>query len=214
MFQSIRNYWNARNRAASQREIISYWKEKIKGIDEPTYLWWRIRERSENPELVAYWRMQIRASETQIIGKIPYLSKSEEMGDYRERLRPGVFTKSLKSGRDVYFLWSHDHSKPLGSTKSGTLKLKDTPTGLEFELTPGQTTVGRDALESVRRGDVKGVSFGFNIEKYEWDRTGSIPIRDVLEAELFELSGVVWPAYGGTKILARNAIQLNKIEAT
>lgn len=204
MFQNIRNYWNDKNNAALQRETVSYWREKISGVNKPLELWWRIAERSDNPELVAWWKMKVRSLETKIIGKIPYLSKSEDMGGYVERLRPGVFKTSLKSGRDVYFLWSHDHSKPLGSTKSGTLKLNDTASGLEFELTPGHTSVGQDAIESVRRGDVKGVSFGFTIKESTWDRAGSISIRDVLKADLFELSAVVWPAYGGTKIWARN----------
>ena len=204
MLQSIRNYWNEKNRAASQRKLISYWKEKIRGVNQPLKLWWKIRQRVDSPDLVAWWETSIRSSETKIFGKIPYFSKSEDMGGYVERLQPGIFKKSLSSGRDVYFLWSHDHSKPLGSTKSGTLRLNDTPSGLEFELTPGNTTIGQDALESVRRGDVKGVSFGFTIKSSTWDRTGRVSIRDILEADLFELSAVVFPAYGGTKIWARN----------
>jgi phage head maturation protease len=88
---------------------------------------------------------EVRGRPSKIIGKIPYNSESEPIpggygGSYIEVLKPGVFTDSLKSGRDIKAYWGHDRNKVIGSTKAGTLKLTDTPSGLKIEIDPGSTS--------------------------------------------------------------------------
>jgi HK97 family phage prohead protease len=203
MDQNVRKWW-ARNYVIEASDVKSWWREQHKGYDNSERLWWQMQLRSADPDLKAWWRMELRSIDGKIIGQIPYDSLSEDMGGYFESLKYGVFSDDLRSKKEIYFLWSHDYSKPLGSTGSGTLKLWDTSIGLNFELIPGRTTAGRDALESIRRGDCKGVSFGFKINKASWKITGKGKVRVIEDAELFELSAVVWPAYKGTTIGTRN----------
>nr|WP_236871308.1 HK97 family phage prohead protease [Brevibacillus laterosporus] len=56
----------------------------------------------------------------------------------------------------------------LGSTKNETLRLYEDDIGLRFELDLPNNTWGKDAYESIQRGDVDGVSFGFHVRKDAW----------------------------------------------
>ncbi|PEP81913.1 HK97 family phage prohead protease, partial [Bacillus toyonensis] len=80
----------------------------------------------------------------------------------------GAFADSLHHD-DIRALWSHDTSKVLGRTKNNTLRLEEDDKGLRFELDLPRTTVGNDTYESVKRGDIAGVSFGFRAIQQEWE---------------------------------------------
>ncbi|EKE4647039.1 HK97 family phage prohead protease, partial [Escherichia coli] len=90
-------------------------------------------------------------------------------GEFYEKFQRGAFTEWLAAGNDVRGLYEHDHSMLLGRTRSGTLKLEEDETGLRFELTPPDTSTGRDVIELVKRGDISGMSFGFRSRKDVWD---------------------------------------------
>ncbi len=126
---------------------------------------------------------------------------SLQMGNwyrFRERFRKGAFTDSLGTD-DQRALWSHDTSQVLGRRKNNTLRLEEDDIGLRFEIDLPDTTLGKDAHESIRRGDVDGVSFGFRMNKEEWDETDPTNIiRTVLRANLIEVSPVAFPAYEGS----------------
>jgi HK97 family phage major capsid protein/HK97 family phage prohead protease len=144
-----------------------------------------------------------------IRGVIPYNSLSEDLGGFFEKILPGAFKDTLtavKRGvKKVLSFWSHDANKPLGSTSSGTLKLKDTTKGLEIEIDPPATSWGKDALESIRRGDVTGFSFGFRLKENadRWTEAAGKTIRELLDVELFEVSPVAAPAYPGSMAAVR-----------
>ena len=89
--------------------------------------------------------------------------------DFVESFAPKAFSDSLASGEDVRALFEHDYTKLLGRTSAGTLKLEEDSTGLRFELTPPDTTIGKDLLVSVSRGDITGMSFGFRAMEAEWN---------------------------------------------
>ncbi|WNN19969.1 head maturation protease [Bacillus phage FI_KG-Lek] len=104
-----------------------------------------------------------------ISGSIKYNNESAEMRDwwgdtFVEEIAEGAFDESLKV-RDVVGLWSHDTSQVLGNTKSKTLRIENDKKELRFELDIPNTTVGNDAWELIKRGDVDGVSFGMKVTK-------------------------------------------------
>jgi hypothetical protein len=149
-----------------------------------------------------------------ITGSIKYDTDSEDMQDWYgdtfvEQIAAGAFSDSLKT-RNVVGLWSHDTSQVLGNTKSGTLRLYDGQKELRFELDIPNTTVGNDAWELIKRGDVDGVSFGFKVRTNgaKWsrfERDGKkIYRRTVLDADLFEISPVAFPAYPANEVSARS----------
>lgn len=122
---------------------------------------------------------------------------------FREQFQRGAFSDSLQND-DQRFLWSHDPSKVLGRTKNGTLRLVEDDTGLRFDLDLPDTTLGEDAYKSIKRGDVDGVSFGFQMVKHELDEPDDdLPLRTVTQAKLLEVSVVAFPAYPDSEVSAR-----------
>ena len=123
-------------------------------------------------------------------------------GQFRERIARGAFAGSLAD--DVRALWNHDTNLPLGRTKAGTLRLDEDSHGLRVEIEPPATQAGRDALESIRRGDVDQMSFAFDVLEDEWDKEddGTI-VRTLRKVKLYEVSPVTFPAYPQTSVSAR-----------
>ncbi|MCC2248852.1 HK97 family phage prohead protease [Virgibacillus sp. AGTR] len=132
--------------------------------------------------------------------------KSQVLGlfyKFREQFQKGAFLESLNDD-DQRYLWSHDVSKVLGRTKNGTLRLKEDNIGLRFEVDLPNTTLGNDTYESIKRGDVDGVSFGFRAIDDEVDEPeDDMPLRTVKKAKLLEVSAVAFPAYPDSEVSAR-----------
>ncbi|PFC69948.1 HK97 family phage prohead protease [Bacillus cereus] len=133
--------------------------------------------------------------------------KSVTMGYWRrfkEQFKRGSFTDSLTQD-DQLALWSHDYSQVLGRTKNGTLRLFEDEIGLRFELDLADTTLGDDTYKTIKRGDVDGVSFGFQMVKEEWDESNPDNIvRSITKAKLVEISPVAFPAYPDSQVSARS----------
>ena len=120
---------------------------------------------------------------------------------FDEIIAPGAFTRSIAENDDVRALFNHDASMVLGRTKSGTLRLSEDEIGLMSEIDVPDTQLGRDVTELIRRGDISQMSFGFIVraEKIE-EREDNVPVRTVLEADLFDVSPVTFPAFPETDI--------------
>ncbi len=154
-----------------------------------------------------------QASKRTITGAIKYDTDSQEMRDYYgdtfvEQISAGAFQESLES-RGVVGLWSHDTSQVLGNTRSGTLRVFSDDKELRFELDLPNTTIGNDVYETIKRGDVDGVSFGMRVTKDKWssenrENGGKLYKRSILNAELFEISPVAFPAYPSNEVSARS----------
>lgn len=147
------------------------------------------------------WHIRnLKATAKSIVGYIPYDSLSVDMGGFREVLKPGCFSKSITNRDRVLSLWNHDASKPLGSTKAGTLTIEDKRDGLHFQIFPPSNSWGKSALESVKRGDIDGCSFGFIVGQDDWDERDGERVRAVLTARLLEISPCSFPAYEATQV--------------
>lgn len=147
-----------------------------------------------------------------LVGYVVQWNKESETlwGEYVERFAPNAFSDSLKSNKDVRALFEHDHTKLLGRTSSGTLKLEEDSIGLRFELSPPDTQLGRDLLVSVERGDIGGMSFGFRTVKNEWDFSIEPNLRTVQQAELVEITVTSIPAYPDSSL---EVLKRSKAEA-
>jgi len=83
----------------------------------------------------------------------------------------------------------HDRSNPLANSASGTCKLKQTSSGLEYEISlPKSAIKERELLE---RGDLQGVSIGFQCKQQRIENG----IRKIDRAILNELSLVCNPSH-------------------
>lgn len=136
-------------------------------------------------------------------------SFSEDLGGFREVIKPGAFTEALANGSDVRALFNHDESLILGRTKSGTLELTEDGIGLAFLCTLPDTQVARDLAVSIERGDVDQCSFGFFCLEDEWQMVDDMPVRSVIKAGLFDVSAVTYPAYTATTVSMRSVWEDN-----
>ncbi len=130
---------------------------------------------------------------------------------FREKVAPGAFRKTIQEA-DIRALWNHDPNYVLGRNRAGTLRLAEDNRGLVVEIDPPATQWARDFLESIRRGDVTQMSFGFRVVRDHWEslrdhQTGeSEDIRTLLEVRLFDVSPVTFPAYPQTDISVRDLL--------
>jgi phage head maturation protease len=65
---------------------------------------------------------------------IVYNTRSENLGGFTEIIKAGAARKLLKTSPDVRALQNHNPDLLLGRTNAGTLRLKDTPKGLDYEF--------------------------------------------------------------------------------
>jgi len=137
---------------------------------------------------------------------------SERMFGFVEKIAPGAFTRAIKENQDVRALVDHEPSKLLGRTKSGTLSIKQDDHGLSVKIDPPDTSTGRDIVESVRRGDVDQMSFGFVIRDESVERGAGpdgLDVRTINDVDLFDVSVVTFPAYPQTDVSLRGKPQIS-----
>jgi HK97 family phage prohead protease len=131
----------------------------------------------------------------------PSLPIGENRRRFTEQVRKGAFTRTIRED-DIRALFSHDDSKILGRTKARTLMLSEDNVGLHADIRLPNTTLGKDVHESVRRGDVTGMSFRFSVRQENWSHSGEQ--RELLDVQLAEISLCAFPAYPATTAEARS----------
>ena len=124
-------------------------------------------------------------------------------GVFEETIARGSFARSVRDD-DVRAFFGHDTSLVLGRRQAGTLRLSEDAKGLAVEIDLPDTTLGRDVRALIARGDVSGMSFGFEAVQEDWDFSRAMPRRTITDVNLFEVSIVSIPAYAGTSIALRS----------
>ena len=135
-------------------------------------------------------------------------SLSQDLGGifpFKEKIRAGAFRASIEKD-DVRALWNHDPNYVLGRNRAGTLELKETVKGLLVRIHPPDTAWARDLTESIKRGDVSQMSFGFVCEKDTWSSEDGEDVRTLEQVKLFDVSPVTFPAYLDTDVGVRSAL--------
>lgn len=136
-----------------------------------------------------------------IVGYAALFDVTADLGWVTESIARGAFRNSLERKDDVRALFNHDPNFVLGRSKSGTLELTEDDKGLRVKILPPDTTLGRDIVKSIERGDISQMSFGFYIDS----EVASYPENDkphftILQASLFDVSPVTFPAYEETEV--------------
>lgn len=132
---------------------------------------------------------------------------SVDLGGFREIIQPGFFDNVLED--DVRALWNHDVNWVMGRTRAGTLWLRQDDLGLAIEDDLPDTGWARDAMVTMRRGDVDQMSFSFWVreggDRWEVRPDGTV-IRTLLAGgceQLFDVAPVTFPAYPATSVGVR-----------
>ena len=136
-------------------------------------------------------------------------SLSQDLGflfPFKERIQKGAFKESVQKD-DIRALWNHDPNYVLGRNRAGTLELKETSKGLKVRIYPPETQWAKDLTESIKRGDVSQMSFGFIVEAESWAVEGGEDIRTLERVKLFDVSPVTFPAYLETDVGVRGALE-------
>ena len=143
---------------------------------------------------------EIRETDTgmQFSGYAAVFNSDSEPLPFTERIAPGAFRGSLRNRNDIKLLWNHDTGSVLGSTRAHTLRISEDERGLYVEADLANTSVGNDARELIKRGDVDSMSFGFTVPRGgdEWNSEGTV--RTLNMVSLHEVSIVSMPAYTAT----------------
>lgn len=151
---------------------------------------------------------EVRASSPgRLTGYVARFNSETRIGDFAEVIRAGAFNASLSDGRNIVALYDHDRRSLLGSTRSGTLELREDDDGLAFDLRLPGTSIGRDLAVLVERGDVAGCSFGFTVPPGGdvWtDRGDGSMLRELRNVSLAEVTLTPTPAYPSTELALRS----------
>ena len=141
-----------------------------------------------------------------LTGYAAIFNSEADLSGFSEVIRNGAFRKTLESGSNVRALYDHQGSALLGTTRGGTLQLREDAHGLAFELALPDTTHGRDLAILVDRGDVAGCSFGFRVPDGgdRWEERGQTLVRELLNVDLVEITLTSDPAYQDTTVALRN----------
>ena len=78
---------------------------------------------------------------------------SDDLGGFRERIRPGAFAASLVAD-DVRALFYYDPNVILGRNRAGTLRLTEDERGLGIEIDPPEHQAARDLVGGMTRAEI------------------------------------------------------------
>ena len=131
---------------------------------------------------------------------------------FYEEIAPGAFTKTLNEG-DARFLVDHDTSLLVARVSAGDLRLAEDDIGLATEADlDTELSYVRDFVRNLEKRRITGMSFGFRVIKDDWTTEtvetsdgmeAEVEVRTIREVELFEVSGVTFPAYEETDAALR-----------
>lgn len=139
-----------------------------------------------------------------------------------ESIAPGAFDESISG--DVRSLYNHNDDLVLGRTSAGTMELRQDSHGLWGRVKINTNdTEAMNAYERIKRGDITGCSFGFNIaeENTEIRDDGTVHWTITKVNPLYEISPCTFPAYEATHVsarkknlddIAKRKLELRKIE--
>jgi uncharacterized protein len=112
---------------------------------------------------------------------------------------PGAFSTSLKRRKagGIRMLYQHDPASPIGAWTS----LREDGSGLRVEgRIATKTSKGREVFELMRAGAIDGLSIGFRTVRSRIERKSGV--RQILEADLWEISVVTFPMHPDARVEA------------
>ncbi|MBB6622563.1 HK97 family phage prohead protease [Clostridium gasigenes] len=128
----------------------------------------------------------------------------ETRGQFVEQVKSGVFTRALANSNDIKMLLNHDTTNVLGSTRAGTLVLKEDNIGLFAEAEIADPII----IAKAKNKELRGWSFGFSSKKESWGVTDNPNLsrrflEDISVSEVSIIDSKMLPFYAGTSIETR-----------
>lgn len=111
---------------------------------------------------------------------------------------------------DMIVSFNHNLSQVLGRESSGTAIITVDDTGVRYDVPElPNTSYANDMKESMKRKDVTGSSFMFEMLDYEWKQQngGDKYVRHVTKYRVHEMGPVTLPAYNQTNAVLKSALR-------
>lgn len=132
--------------------------------------------------------------------------ESQDLGGFVEIIEPGAGARSIEQD-DILALESHEITRVLGRTSSGTLALTLDSAGLAYSVDLPDTTMGRDLAVSLARRDIVGSSFTFLCppDGDDWAfNTQDQLVHVMRDFRLYDVGPTSFPAYLDTSASMRS----------
>jgi HK97 family phage prohead protease len=151
-------------------------------------------------------RIELRSDSVVLDGYVNVTQRESRIlpsprGKFVEEIMPRTFERALQKTDSVDLLFNHNHSRKLGSTKTGELELREDNVGLRAIA----VVTDSEVMDKARKGELRGWSFGFSVLKDTWkQREDGMQKRTVEDIELYEVSVLdKTPAYVAQSLEAR-----------
>lgn len=153
-------------------------------------------------------RARVRSDNTLYGYAAVYGQRAQVRGGGWEVMARGAFDETLRRRDDVVALVDHNTSLLLGRLSNGTLRLRSDTRGLAFEVDLPDTSYAHDVREMIRRGCLRGCSFGFlpGTDTYAMSSDGRQVRTHTSVRQLIDVSVVTLPAYAGTSVGLRKPL--------
>jgi HK97 family phage prohead protease len=125
-------------------------------------------------------------------------------GNFRERIAPGAFARTLKErAGQIRVLYDHGHDPQIGNKPIGApLVVKEDARGAYYEVELFDASYVNDLVPALRSGQM-GASFRMRVVGEEWveprsatkDNPAKLKERTITDVDLFEFGPVTFPAY-------------------
>lgn len=127
--------------------------------------------------------------------------------EFYEVIQRGAIDEETLRASDIKAYIDHNSNRLLARSYkgSGTLSLELRSDGVYFSLEAPNTVTGDEALELVKRGDIRGCSFAFWGAEDRWDKLeDGTYLRTITKIpHIDDVSIVVRPAYESTSVSVR-----------
>ena len=156
-----------------------------------------------------------------ITGRPIVYNSVTDLGYFREIIERGALDET--DLKDVRFLVNHNTDMiPLARSRNNnsnsTMQMTIDSEGMliRVNLDTENNSEAKNLYSAIKRGDITGMSFMFNIDKESWTELESdTPLRHIEKiSRVLEVSAVTFPAYEDTTISARDREALDNAKAT
>ncbi len=133
-------------------------------------------------------------------------------GNFRERIAPGAFNRTIEQRRDqIRCIYEHGRDPSFGNKPLGAISaLREDERGAFYEVELFDNQLNRDHIIQPARAGQLGASFAFEVLSEEWDDTPEdegLPIRTIREVRLHEFGPCPFPAYADATADVRSALR-------
>lgn len=132
----------------------------------------------------------------------------DALGEYRERIAPGAFKRSLGQ-RTPVLQFDHGTHPLIGSLPLGSITaLREDRNGLFVKARLSDNWLVQPVRDAISEKAISGMSFRFRVVSDDWEQTDDGETRTINEVELLELGPVVFPAYEQTSVAVRSLVRV------